>query len=177
MNGRRCTRCGNRLRIRLRSCRHCGWRETPRPGGARSRRRSAGYAIGLVLGLCALLFVGHRMIEPTAIADWYAEFAIQHLPRQFSSVAPAASASGAYFFCIRRVVKDKLERESVATFPGISNENTLPLGDGGYRVETHVVEDRVDGERLRWSFTCTARYDRNRWVLHDLEMGSYARAE
>lgn len=176
MNGRRCTRCGNRLRIRTQNCRHCGWREPTPARRPRSARRSVSYGLGLVLGLCALLFVGQRMVEPTRIADWYAEFALQHLPRQFSSVAPAASASGAYLYCIRRVVKDKLEAESVATFPGSTPDNTVALGDGAYRVETHVVEDRPDGDRMRWGFTCTVQYEGKRWVLQDLEMGSDAQA-
>jgi len=172
---RRCARCGNRIRIRSRSCRHCAWPEQ-RPSRSESHapKRRVLFGVGGLIAILALLFVGQRMIEPTAIADWYAEFALQHLPRQFSSMAPAESASGAYLFCVRRVVKDKIEQTSVATFPSITRENTVVLADGVYRVNTYVYEDRADGERVKWDFTCLTQFDRNRWVLQDLEMGSYS---
>jgi hypothetical protein len=177
MFGHRCTRCGNRIRLRSRSCRHCNWQAArPAPAAAprRSVRRRVGYGIGLVLGLVVILFVGQRMVEPTVIGEWYAEFAIQHLPAKFSSFAPAESATGAFLFCVRRVVKDKLEPESVATFPHATSAQTRTVGEGVYQVQGYVDEDRVTGERIRRSFACTVQYEQKRWVLHNLEVGSLA---
>jgi hypothetical protein len=172
----RCDRCGNRIRIRSFRCRHCN-RKDPSLQSLSPRstvRRRVGFGIGITLGLVALLFIGQRMIEPTTIADWYAEFAIQHLPRHFSNFAPAETPSGAFYFCIRRVVKDALQPESVATFPSSTPENTVLLGEQRYQVSTHVIEDQMDGERVRKLFTCTTRYERGHWVLEGLSVGSHA---
>jgi hypothetical protein len=176
MTSRRCERCGNRVRVRSRRCRHCNWK-APAVDRRGSRRRLAALVGALAVSVVAALFVGRQLVEPDTIADWYAEFAMQHLPRQFSSVGPAESASGAFYFCIRRVVRDGIERESVATFPVQTAENTTSIGDGRYRVSTHVIEERVDGASERKPFTCIAEYERNRWVLHELEMGTHAAAE
>lgn len=179
MFGQRCTRCGNRIRLRSRRCRHCNWQEarpTPAATPRKSVRRSLGYGLGIVLGLVVLLFVGQRMVEPTVIGEWYAEFAIRHLPAQFSAFAPAESPAGAFLFCVRRVVKDKLAPESVATFPPATAGNTRPIGAGLYQVEGYVDEDQVSGERTRRTFVCTVQYEQKRWVLRTLEMGSLAHA-
>jgi hypothetical protein len=176
MMNRRCDRCGNRVRTRSRRCRHCNWEAPASPRRVVARRVAAALA-GLTIALAGLFLVARNAIEPDTIADWYAEFAMQHLPRHFSDVAPAESASGAYYFCVRRVVRDHLERESVATFPMLTAENTTPIGEGAYRVHAHVIEETATGERLRRDFTCTAEYERNRWVLHELELGTHARLD
>jgi hypothetical protein len=173
----RCARCGNRLRIRSRRCRHCGAPDEGRKGAAEgSRVARFAWAVGIVVALLAMLFVGRRVIEPGAVADWYAEMAIQHLPRQFSAFAPAESPRGAFYFCIRRVVKDHMDPNSVATFPGNDVANTVALGAGRYRVGTHVVENTEAGEEVRREFTCVTTYDRGRWTLDELSVESYAQA-
>jgi len=176
MMNQRCDRCGNRVRARSGRCRHCN-REAPANGGRVAARRITAAFAGLAIALAGLLLVARNSIQPDTIADWYAEFAMQHLPRHFSNFAPAESASGAYYFCLRRVVRGHLERESVATFPVRTTENTTPLGEGVYRVHAHVVEETATGERLRRDFTCTAEYERSRWVLHELELGTHARLD
>jgi hypothetical protein len=173
---RRCSRCGNRLRIRSRKCRHCGAPDTQprraqRPG---SRLRRLAYGVGVFLALGTMLFVGQRIVEADAIADWYAQFALQHLPQQFSSLAPSESPNGAFLFCVRRVVKDQLDPLSVATFPSQTTANTVTLGEGHWRVTAHVIEDRDDGERIRHEFRCETRYEQKRWVLESLSLGSMA---
>lgn len=178
MTGRRCTRCGNRLRIRSRTCRHCGRPEHPAAAGAAARRgprRIVGLGLGALLVAGVLLFVGQRMVTPAAIADWYAEFAMQRLPQFFSGFAPAESSMGAFYFCIRRVVKDEMDARSVATFPSANGRTLVELGEGLYRIETFVDEDRADGSRVRREFSCTTRYERNRWVLEELRMNGEVR--
>jgi hypothetical protein len=130
-----------------------------------------------VLALCTMLVIGHRMVEPTVIADWYAEFALRHLPQQFSAFAPAESSTGAFLFCIRRVVKGEMESTSVATFPSATPANTVALGDGRWRVDAHVLEDLPDGERVKRDFRCTTKYEKNRWVLEDLSVEQLAHAQ
>jgi hypothetical protein len=178
MFSQRCNRCGNRIRMRSRRCRHCNWEEERpvAPSRPRSLQRSIGFGFGVVFGLMVVLFLGQRMVEPTVIGEWYAEFAIRHLPAQFSSFAPAESSTGAFLYCVRRVVKDKLESESVATFPASTPANTRFVGEGVYRVEGHVDEDRVTGERIRRNFVCTVQYEQKRWVLQQLEVGNLALA-
>lgn len=176
MREQRCGRCGGRLRFRSNHCRHCGHVEEG--GGAGGGWfRVLGYGFSIAFALTALLFLGPRVIDSSAIADWYAEMAIQHLPRQFSSFAPAETADGAFYFCIRRVVKDAMEATSVATFPSASDESTTELGEGRYRVRSMVHEDRASGERVTRQFTCVTRYERALWVLEDLSIGEYAQAE
>jgi hypothetical protein len=177
MMRRRCTRCGNRLRIRSRQCRHCGAREELlAPGGSASWLRRLGTGVGILVTLLVLVFAGKWVVEPEVVADWYAEIAVQHLPRQFSSFAPSESPRGAFYYCIRRVVKDHMEPSSVATFPSTDESNTVALGEGRYRVGAHVLEDLESGERLRREFTCTANFQRGRWVLEQLNVEGTAHA-
>jgi hypothetical protein len=179
MREQRCERCGGRLRFRSNDCRHCGRiQEATAEANSGSRwLRVFGYSFGLAFALAVVLLLGPRVVDSSGIADWYAEMAIQHLPRQFSSFAPAETATGAFSFCIRRVVKDALESTSVATFPSAGEETTTELGAGRYRVESVVHEDRVSGDRVTHTFRCVARYDRAQWVLENLSVGGYAQAE
>jgi hypothetical protein len=169
----RCTRCGNRLRIRSRQCRHCGAREAPIPHEReRSWLRRLGVGAGILAVLLVLALVGKRTVEPAVVADWYAEMAIQHLPAQFSNFAPAETARGAFYYCIRRVVKNHMDPASVATFPSIDQSNTVALGEGRYRVGAYVVEETEAGEQLQRAFTCTAAYQQGRWVLEQIAVDS-----
>jgi hypothetical protein len=165
----RCTRCGNRLRIRSRQCRHCGAREDPVPHEReRSWLRRLGVGAGILAVLLVLALVGKRTVEPAVVADWYAEIAIQHLPAPFSNFAPSETSRGAFYYCIRRVVKNHMDPGSVATFPSMDPSNTVALGEGRYRVNTYVVEATEEGEQFQRAFTCTTVYERGRWVLEQM---------
>lgn len=176
MRSQRCERCGNRIRPLSRTCRHCGTPAGPAEHTA-SRRRRLGFASvlgAMAMAVAALFFLGPRSVDPGAVAEWYAEMAINHLPRPFSAFAPSESESGAFYFCIRRVVKDGLDDTSVATFPTPAEGRVQALGDGRYRISTHLYEDRPGGERLRREFACTTKFERNRWVLESLSMDDLA---
>jgi hypothetical protein len=176
---RRCDRCGNRVRIRSFRCRHCGVKAAGLSDGVqpRSRLRRIGYGVSILFALGMLLVIGQRTLEPTVIADWYADLALQHLPQPFSSLAPVETSQGAFLFCIRRVVKDTLDPLSVATFPSRTDGNTVSLGGGRWQVATHVFEELENGERVRHNFRCVVQYQERRWVLEELSVLNLAQAQ
>jgi hypothetical protein len=106
-----------------------------------------------------------------AIADWYAAFAAYHLPAGASSLTPAETPTGAYFYCARQVARRVGGGLSVETFAGEEESHTEDLGDGRYRVESSVAETAEDGGTRTLEFTCTARYDGGRWALEELKVG------
>lgn len=175
---RSCPQCAKRLPYAGRRCIHCGWKlqdGTPEHAVAARRRRAA---ITSAVALVVALLVGSYAYQNAGrIADWYAAFAAQHLPAGASSLAPAATESGAFFFCVRQVVRRIPGELSVATFPTLQESQTASLGESRYRIESFVDEDRLDGEQVRHDFSCTARFDRSRWVLEELKLEQYAHRE
>jgi hypothetical protein len=127
--------------------------------------------------LLALLLVfgvwvaGMAFRNATAIADWYAAFAAYHLPAGASSLSPAETPTGAYFYCARQVARHVGGSLSVETFAGEADGHTEDLGGGRYRVESSVAETSEDGGTRTLEFTCTVRYGGGRWALEELKVG------
>ncbi|CAN5879387.1 hypothetical protein BH23GEM7_BH23GEM7_07330 [soil metagenome] len=179
MNQGRCKRCGGRLHVRSGRCRQCGAERVqvhPADGGPLGWRRAVRYLIVSVL-VVASLFAARQAITSQAVADWYAEAALQYLPQNFSGFAFTDTTTGAYNFCIRQVVRKLTPSASVETFPSSTPENTLSLGENRYRVESFFYEDRITGERVQQYFTCSVKFAEGRWVLEDLAPGRLARAD
>lgn len=170
MKSYRCPACKRRI-AGDRRCFRCGWRrmaggdapiEAPRPWG----RITAVLALVLMLGA-----VGVYRMNGAAIADWYAEFAMRHLPAGFSSFGPADTPSGAFYHCVSRVAKEVSDGSTVETFPSYTEANTRALGSGRYAVRAALEGTGADGERMSRSFTCEVRFERGRWVTERLAVG------
>ncbi len=176
----RCKRCGGRLHVRSQGCRQCGAARVhalPPSRTPRGWRGTVLYLMAFVLLMVSLLGA-RQAVTSEAVANWYTDIALQHLPQHFTALVPAdENATGAYNFCIRQVVRKMTPSGSVETFPSSSAENTIALGESRYRVESFFFEDRVTGERVQQYFTCTARLTDGRWVLEDLSPGRYARVD
>lgn len=108
-----------------------------------------------------------------ALADWYAGFAARHLPPPASSLAPASTSTGAFFYCARQVAR-RMGALSVETFPSEEQSSTVELGDGRYRISSSVLRSEPDGGSARIAFVCTTHLDRGRWVLDDLDIPEVA---
>ena len=164
-----CPACRRRIAEDQR-CFRCGWRrsgeaDVPRPAGGAGKRLRMFAAALLVMLMGAAGVYGLR---GETFADWYAEFALRHLPQGFSAFAPADTPSGAFYHCVGRVVKKVGGANTVETFPSFSAENTVADGEGRYTVRATVEEVRLSGEAVQRSFTCVARFDRGRWVTESL---------
>ncbi len=165
----RCPACGRRIEGDRR-CHRCGWLGTedsaapvaPHPW----RRWLVAAALALMIGA-----VGAYRLGGPAIADWYAAFAMRHLPAGFSSIAPADTPSGAFNHCVSRVVKKVSDDSSVETFPAYSPDNTVSLGPGRYSVRAVVEGTTLEGETVLRAFACVVRFDRGRWVTERLAVG------
>jgi hypothetical protein len=119
----------------------------------------------------ALAAAGVYRVNGAAIADWYAEFALNNLPAGFTSFAPADSPSGAFSHCVSRVVKKVSNASTVETFPSYSAENTVAMGDGRYSVQAVLEGVDADGGTVRRPFTCVVRFEGGRWVTEKLAVG------
>ncbi|HEX2092310.1 MAG TPA: hypothetical protein VHG28_07900 [Longimicrobiaceae bacterium] len=162
-----CPACRKRI-PEDRRCVRCGWRcgdAEPAQRVPTLRWVRVAMVIALILTVGAL---GVYRSTGDSIADWYAEFALRHLPAQFSTFAPAETPSGAFHHCISRVVKQVSDGSTVETFPAYSVSNTVTLGGGRYSVQSVLEGVRLDGVAVRRSFTCVVRFDRGRWVMESL---------
>lgn len=167
MARRKCPGCGEPLPFAARRCRRCGpLRDLPGSAAGRRRRRSrialAVTAVVLVLGAIAY------RVGAGSLGEWYAEFALRHLPAPFTSWAPADTPTGAFYACVQRVARQVSDRSSVETFPHLSSENTVVVAAGHYRVRSYLEVVRESGEKARRAFSCEVRYDRGRWVVDRL---------
>lgn len=175
----RCKRCGGRLHVRSRRCRQCGAERVHVVSGRREPlgwRRMALYLMASVV-LVMSFFTARQTVTSESVADWYADAALRHLPQNFSAFAFTDSATGAYNFCIRQVVKRLTPAASIETFPSSTSQNTVALGENRYLVNSFFYEDRVTGERVQQYFTCSVKYTEGRWVLEDLSPGRLARVD
>lgn len=170
---RSCPGCRRRLPYAARRCLRCGWSAhdvgSGRGGAHRRRIRIVTVAL-LALGLLAAR-AAYR--NAALLADWYAGFAARHLPTAASSLAPASSAMGAFFYCARQVAH-RMDEFSVETFPSEEESRFVKIGTDHYRIESSVEQSRADGGSARVVFVCTAHFDRGRWVLDDLTIPQLA---
>lgn len=167
MARKQCPGCGRPLPFAARRCAQCGWLRHQAPEARATRRRwlRAGTVVAtvaLVLGV-----VAYR-VGATAIGEWYAEFAMRHLPASFAALAPADTPAGAFHACVQRVARRVRDRDAVETFPGLSADNTVPLGEGRYRVRSALETVRGDGERVQRPFRCVVRFQGARWVVEEV---------
>lgn len=169
MARRQCPGCAQPLPFAARRCVRCGWLETGEEKAARVRRRT-GRTLLVVVALVAVLGTAVYRLGASALGEWYAEFALRHLPASFSRYAPSETPTGAFYACVQRVARRVRDRSAVETFPGLSAENTLPLGDGRYRVRSELEVVRDTGETARRAFSCTVRYERGRWQVEEVEV-------
>lgn len=166
----RCPACRRRIRTDHR-CNRCGWLRTGTANAAPPARRPWGRMMAVLTVVLALAAAGVYRVNGAAIADWYAEFAINNLPAGFSQFAPADTPTGAFNACVSQVARKVRNGSSVETFPSYSGENTVSLGDGRYSVQAVLEGVNVDGETLRRPFSCVVRFDGNRWVTEKVAVG------
>lgn len=172
MANKRCPHCDRRLPYAGRRCVHCGWsiRESRLAEGQGIdwwRRRGLWAAVTTLLLLVGVT-LGFR--NAPQLADWYANFAAENLPAGASSLAPAESESGAFYYCARQVSKKMSNDFSVETFPSQQESDLRSLGEGRYHIESFVDETRADGRRVRYGFVCSVRFEHGRWVLNRLDL-------
>lgn len=170
MAGYRCPACRRRIRGERR-CHRCGWLRSGASDAPLAARRPWGRVMAVLTLVLALAAAGVYRVNGTAIADWYAEFALNNLPAGFTSFAPADTPSGAFHHCVSRVAKKVGDASTVETFPSYSLENTAALGDGRYSVRAVVEGVTEEGEVVRRPFTCVVRFDAGRWVTERLAVG------
>lgn len=171
-----CPRCARTLPYAALRCTQCGWTRGEPAGDLAAVRRRRGRATLVGLVLLGLLGVGAAWRNSEALAGWYAAFAARYLPASASSFGPADSENGAYYFCARRVAKQIGGEFSVETFPDGVEKHTAAVAPGLYEIRSFVDEDRENGQRVRHDFSCRVRYERGRWVLERLTVGSLADA-
>ena len=164
-----CPDCERRLPYAGRRCVHCNWVAGESGMGA-SGGRQRGRWKAVLAGVVLLVVVGLGARNAPLLADWYAGFAAENLWAGASSLAPADSESGAYFYCARQVAKSMNRDYSVETFPSPTDGELQSLGNGRYRVESFVDEAREDGTRVRYSFVCSVAFERGRWTLEELDV-------
>lgn len=166
----RCPACRRRITGDQR-CHRCGWLRT---GGANQplvARRPWGRMMAVLTIVLALAAAGVYRVNGAAIADWYAEFALNNLPAGFTSFAPVDTPSGAFTHCVSRVVKKVSNASSVETFPSYSEQNTVAMGDGRYSVQAVLEGVTLEGEKVRRPFSCVVRFEGGRWVTEKLAVG------
>lgn len=166
-----CPQCRRRLPYAARRCALCGWSagaEVDEGLARRHARRRTVVVFAILLGLAA--GGGVASMRSAELADWYADFAAQHLPERLSSFALTDTELGAFFFCARQVVREMRGDFSVETFPSPEESEFAALGEGRYRVSSHVSEARVDGTRVEHDFECTVHHASGRWRLEDLRI-------
>ncbi len=166
----RCPACRRRITGDQR-CHRCGWLRTGEANQPLVARRPWGRMMAVVTIVLALAAAGVYRVNGAAIADWYAEFALNNLPAGFTSFAPVDSPSGAFSHCVSRVVKKVSNASSVETFPSYSAENTVAMGNGRYSVQAVVEGMDADGETVRRPFSCVVRFEGGRWVTEKLAVG------
>ncbi|HEU0077811.1 MAG TPA: hypothetical protein VFQ76_09210 [Longimicrobiaceae bacterium] len=166
----RCPACRRRIPGDQR-CHRCGWLRVGESGAPPVARPPWGRMMAVLTIVLALAAAGVYRTSGAAIADWYAEFALNNLPAGFTSFAPADTPSGAFSHCVSRVVKKVSDGSSVETFPSYSAENTVAMGDGRYTVQAVLEGVTVDGETTRRPFSCVVRFQGGRWVTEKLAVG------
>lgn len=80
MRRRPCPGCARTLPFAARRCVHCEWKRGAGRGDGSPRRARTLRRVAVAGVLLALAAFGVSRIDPVAVADWYAEFAIRHLP-------------------------------------------------------------------------------------------------
>ncbi|HEV2147759.1 MAG TPA: hypothetical protein VGR37_10185 [Longimicrobiaceae bacterium] len=163
----RCPECRRRIRGDAR-CHRCGWRRSGEADAPLVARRPWGRVVAVLALLLMIGAAGVYRVNGEAIADWYAEFALRHLPAGFSSFAPKDSPGGAFQHCVSRVVRKVSDGSTVETFPAYSEENTVSLGEGRYSVQGVVEGVTLDGETVRRPFGCVVRFERGRWMAEQV---------
>jgi hypothetical protein len=163
----RCPECRRRIRGEVR-CHRCGWRSSGEGDRPLVARRPWGRVAAMLALILMVGAAGMYRLNGEAIADWYAEFALRHLPAGFSSFAPADTPGGAFQHCVSRVAKKVRDNATVETFPAYSEENTTALGDGRYAVRAVVEGVTLEGETVRRPFGCVVRFEGGRWVAEQV---------
>lgn len=179
MRRQKCPDCSKRLPYAAHWCRACGWSRAVRTGAVPGTRDAAGRAFRLMLTVFATLVtlvVGRMVLTSQTVVDWYADFAFQNLPSMFISVAPGASAPGAYYYCVKATAREIRGSNAVETFPSVAESETTHVEDTRFTVRSHFDQRFDSGEVLRRGFTCEVRYERGRWVLESLDVQDRASA-
>lgn len=166
----RCPACRRRIRGEHR-CNRCGWLRVGEANAPLVARRPWGRVMAVLTIVLALAAAGVYRVNGAAIADWYAEFALNNLPAGFSSFAPADTPSGAFTACVSRVVKKVSSGSSVETFPSYSAENTVALGEGRYSVQAVLEGVDADGNTVKRPFSCVVQFAAGRWVTEKVAVG------
>lgn len=166
----RCPACRRRIPGDHR-CHRCGWLRLGEADAPPVAPRPWGRVMAVLTIVLALAAAGVYRTNGAAIADWYAEFALNNLPAGFSSFAPVDTPSGAFTACVSRVVRKVSDGSSVETFPSYSAENTVAMGDGRYSVQAVLEGVTLEGATIRRPFSCVVRFHGGRWVTEKLAVG------
>jgi hypothetical protein len=84
--------------------------------------------------------------------------------------APSHDKISAYTMC-QQFTEDRLKSPSTADWPWGASDATTDLGDGRYRVRTHVDAQNSFGAMIRSQVDCTVRFvGGDKWQLEDLQI-------
>jgi hypothetical protein len=171
----KCPDCRVPLPYAAQRCVRCGWctdevdHDTERGPSAFTRIRS-GRRPWIVAAGVLLIGVGLAWFGRVGLTERYGEFAAHNLPAAFTAFAPVETATGAFYFCARLVVKQEIPSSSVEMFPSITPENTRSLGDARYNVNAVLTENSATGEVIEHAFSCTVQYETGHWELEELTL-------
>ncbi len=172
----KCPNCRKPLPYAAQRCVSCGWSREGLEENDASRgpspfaRIRSGNRAAIIPAVAILIATGLTWTDRVALTESYGEFAARRLPVAFSAFAPVETATGAFYFCARLVVKEKIPSSSVEMFPTITPDNTRALGNGRYHIEAVLTENAEDGGVLEHAFSCIVDYRMGRWVLEELEL-------
>ncbi|MQA89607.1 MAG: hypothetical protein GEU90_05165 [Gemmatimonas sp.] len=123
----------------------------------------------LIAAIIALIAFGFSDVYGPAVADWYAQTVIEYAPEPTLRFRPGDDPQ-VFYVCAKSVIEQIEDNSSVVTFAATTEDQTVALGGGRYRVDSYVEEARVDGSTLLRSFSCIVRLDDGKWRLEELEL-------
>jgi hypothetical protein len=100
----------------------------------------------------------------------FAILAIGSSDSSSGSPAPSHDKISAYTMC-QQFAEDRLKAPSTADWPWGASDATTDLGDGRYRVRTHVDAQNSFGAMIRSQVDCTVKFvGEGKWQLEDLQI-------
>lgn len=111
-----------------------------------------------------------RLVLSAVVLSFFAILAIGSSDSGSNSPAPSHDEISAYTMC-QQFTEERLKAPSTAKWPWGASDATTHLGDGRYRVRTHVDAQNSFGAMIRSQVDCTVRYvGGDKWQLEALQI-------